>query len=138
VSECEPEWSDRASVLILDTAVGGRDFDAKLALFIRQAAEKKLKTNLDTPRVNARLRKEAKRVKEVLSANTEMHLSIENLTPSDDFFLTITRSEFETLCAELFERSYAPVAQALASANISAVCTRAHTHTHTQQRERER
>jgi len=92
-------------------------------LHIRQAAEKKLGTSLDTPRVNARLRKEAKRVKEVLSANSEMHLSIENLTPSDDFFHTITRSEFETLCADLLERSYAPVEQALRQANISVVCT---------------
>ena len=42
-----------------------------------------------------KLHKESEKIKEVLSANKEMNVYLENLLDGDDFHTVITRSEFE-------------------------------------------
>ena len=42
-----------------------------------------------------KLHKESEKIKEVLSANKEMSIYIENLHDGNDFHTTLTRSEFE-------------------------------------------
>ena len=59
-----------------DTNLGGRDFDVRLQKHFLKQAEAKLKTEIGTPRVIARLRKEAQKVKEVLSANQDTQVVV--------------------------------------------------------------
>lgn len=116
------------SLLHVDTAavawdleLGGRDFDHRLANYILDKAETQLKTKLrGNPRVFARLVKEAKRTKEILSANKESQVFIESITSEADFSTTVSRADFENLCSDLFERALEPIHRALKIADISA------------------
>ena len=65
----------------------------------------------DNPRAVAKLRKQAQKVKHVLSANTEMSLSIEDLLPGVDFRAQVTREEFERAAesAGVVSRAVAPL-----------------------------
>jgi hypoxia up-regulated 1 len=66
----------------------------------------------------AKLLKEAKRVKKVLSANTDHISQVEGLIDDIDFKLKVTREEFESMCGDLFDRVRGPVDQALASSEM--------------------
>jgi hypoxia up-regulated 1 len=61
----------------------------------------------------ARLRKEAQKIKKILSANEATPVNIEALTNDIDFRSSITRDEFEKLCGEEIGRATAPVEQLL-------------------------
>jgi hypoxia up-regulated 1 len=81
--------------------VGGANFDVALAnLFV--AHVRKTQPSYDplegTHRGWARLLKEAEKVKEVLSANTEYWARVEGLTSDYDFVMKITRDMFEEVC----------------------------------------
>jgi hypoxia up-regulated 1 len=77
----------------------------------------------DSPRAMAKILKEANRVKEVLSANTETFAQIEGVFPDVDFKRTkVTRTELEEMCAHLFERAEEPMVDALKAAEITMVC----------------
>ena len=73
----------------------------------------------------AKLLKEAGRVKQVLSANTEHHAQVEGLLDDVDFKAKVTRAELEEMCADVFERIGAVVAEALRSSEVTMVCTTA-------------
>lgn len=80
----------------------------------------KTKTDVFTnPRAMAKLFKEAGRVKNVLSANTEHYAQIEGLLDEQDFRLLVTREKFEELCKDLFERITAPIDRALSLSGLS-------------------
>lgn len=81
---------------------------------------------LDHPRAVAKLRKQAKRVKQVLSANSEAPLSVEELHNGVDFRSRITREDFEAIAGDFFARAAAPLRTLLqrnpeAARNLSAV-----------------
>ena len=65
----------------------------------------------DNTRAVAKLRKQAQKVKHVLSANTEMSFSIEDLLPGVDFRALVTREEFERAAesAGVVSRAVAPL-----------------------------
>lgn len=65
-----------------------------------------------------RLLKEANRVKTILSANTETISSVETLFEEQDFKRKVTRTEFETLCKDLFDRVPGPIQSVLSAANL--------------------
>lgn len=80
----------------------------------------KTKTDVFTnPRAMAKLFKEAGRLKNVLSANTEHYAQIEGLLDEQDFRLLVTREQFEELCKDLFDRVTAPIDRALSSSGLS-------------------
>eukprot|EP00891_Asterochloris_glomerata_P004630 jgi/Astpho2/4630/Aster-00203 len=54
----------------------------------------------DSPRALAKLKKQVKRTKEILSANTEAPLSVEELLGGHDFRSSISRTEFERLAGK--------------------------------------
>ncbi|OLL23735.1 Heat shock protein 70 lhs1 [Neolecta irregularis DAH-3] len=72
----------------------------------------------DSPKALSKLRKEALRVKQILSANQEVAASVESLHEDIDFRAKVTRSEFEITFAELTTRVVAPIDDALKVAGI--------------------
>lgn len=65
-----------------------------------------------------RLRKEAERAKTILSANTDVRVSIESLYDDIDFRTVITRTEFEDSIQDLLVRIQKPFETALAKAGL--------------------
>ena len=110
-----------------DSSLGGFNFDVKLAELMARRfnevwgkkASGKGKDLRDFVRPMTRLRSEAVKVKEVLSANTEYPVKAEQLHDETDLVTKITRSDFEAECADLFARITAPIDKALAEANIT-------------------
>ncbi|XP_054723805.1 hypoxia up-regulated protein 1-like [Uloborus diversus] len=104
-----------------DHTLGGLEMQLRLRDYFAMSFNNAKKTSSDVFKNNrsmAKLLKEAGRVKKVLSANTEHMAQVESLLDDKDFKLPITRSEFEELCSDLFERVTKPVETALASANL--------------------
>lgn len=120
-----------------DSSLGGFTFDIALAELLadrfNEAWAKKLakKAGTDVAAVMAsndvrknvramtRLRLEAVKVKEVLSANAEYPVKIEQLHADADLITKVTRAEFEEHIAGLLTRATLPVETALKMANIS-------------------
>ena len=63
--------------------------------------------------------KEAERVKNILSANTDTMAQIENLMDDIDFKIKVTREEFENLCTDLFERIDKTINDAVKASELS-------------------
>ena len=90
--------------------------------FSFQEQHKKLKKDItENPRAMAKMLKEARRVRQVLSANTDHRAQIENVFMEKDFKLKITRVEFEEMCKDLFERVANPVKMALDASAVPLV-----------------
>lgn len=90
-----------------DRTLGGLEMQMRLRDFLAKQFNdmKKTKTDvLTNPRAMMKLFKEAGRVKNILSANTETFAQIEGLLEEHDFKCKVTREQFEELCADLFER----------------------------------
>lgn len=109
-------WNDR---------LGGRDFDYRLVELIlararAQLGEEIFNDEVMYQRIVARLRQEAKKVKEVLSANQQSRVNIESLTPDHDFSTTITRAEFEEACDDLFSQLLDPITEVLETGNLTS------------------
>ncbi|KAH8261766.1 hypothetical protein KR038_007968 [Drosophila bunnanda] len=105
-----------------DRTLGGLEIQLRLRDYL--AAEfnalKKTKTDVtSSPRALAKLFKEAGRLKNVLSANTDHYAQIENLLEDIDFKLAVSREKLEEICADLWPRTTKPLEQALASSHLS-------------------
>lgn len=104
-----------------DRSLGGLEMQIRLRDYLAREfnAMKKTKTDVFTnPRAMAKLFKEAKKLKEVLSANKEHKAQIEGLIEEIDFKLRVSRETFESLCSDLFERVTAPLERALKHAQF--------------------
>ena len=66
----------------------------------------------------AKLLKEAKRVKNVLSANAEHYAHIESLIDDKDMKILVTRTEMERICFSLFDRIPDVLNEAIEAAKI--------------------
>lgn len=105
-----------------DRTLGGLEMQIRLRDFLGQEFNKMGKTKTDvftSPRAMAKLFKEAGRLKNVLSANTEHYAQIEGLLDEQDFRLLVTRDQFESLCKDLFDRLTAPIERALSVSGLS-------------------
>lgn len=110
-----------------DDNLGGFNFDLKLTELLasrfNEAWNKKPsgkgKDVRDFLRPMTRLRLEANKVKEVLSANNEYPIRAEQLHADVDLVTKVTRADFEEACADLIDRLTVPIQRALAKANIS-------------------
>jgi len=110
-----------------DASLGGFNFDVKLAELLaarfnevwQKKPSGKDKDLRNFVRPMTRLRIEANKVKEVLSANAEYPVRAEQLHADVDLITKITRADFENACADLFSRISDPIDKALAMANIS-------------------
>jgi hypoxia up-regulated 1 len=107
-----------------DRTLGGLEMEMRLRDHLAKIFTSKHKTTgkiTDSPRAMAKLLKEAKRVKTVLSANTEIFAQVEGLFEDVDFSTKVTRNEFEDLCEDLFDRIDDPINQALKVSDITMV-----------------
>uniref|UniRef100_A0A4W5RQJ6 Hypoxia up-regulated protein 1 n=1 Tax=Hucho hucho TaxID=62062 RepID=A0A4W5RQJ6_9TELE len=104
-----------------DRSLGGFEMELRLRDHLAKLFNEQKKTKKDVRenhRAMSKLLKEAQRLKTVLSANAEFMAQVEGLLDDMDFKAKVTRVEFETLCADLFERVPGPVEEALSSAEM--------------------
>ncbi|XP_037543545.1 hypoxia up-regulated protein 1 [Nematolebias whitei] len=104
-----------------DRGLGGFEMDLRLRDHLAGLFNKQKKSEKDVrenPRAMAKLLKEAQRLKTVLSANIDFMAQVEGLMDDIDFKAKVTRTEFEDLCADLFERVPHPVHEALTAAEM--------------------
>lgn len=105
-----------------DRTLGGLEMQVRLRDYLGKEFNKMGKTKTDVfsnPRAMAKLFKEAGRLKNVLSANTEHYAQIEGLLDEQDFRLLVSREQFEELCKDLYARVTAPLDRALAASGLS-------------------
>ncbi|KAJ0061481.1 hypothetical protein NL108_001993 [Boleophthalmus pectinirostris] len=105
-----------------DRGLGGFEMDLRLRDHLAKLFNEQKKSKKDVRenhRAMAKLLKEAQRLKTVLSANVDFMAQVEGLMDDIDFKAKVTRSDFEQLCADLFERVPQPVNDALTSAEMT-------------------
>jgi len=106
-----------------DRSLGGHSFDVKLqhhlANKFKETSQGKNIDIFSNQRAMSKLLKEAVKVKEILSANTECFASIENLTDDIDFRTKVTRAELEEMAADLFPRINVPIEKILNESKLS-------------------
>nr|CAG8458621.1 14126_t:CDS:10 [Entrophospora candida] len=91
-----------------DRTLGGQEFDLRLKKYFATKFDNlhsnKLKESIfKSDRAMTKLFKEANRVKQILSANTETMASIENLHEEKDFRIAISRNELESITNDLIK-----------------------------------
>ncbi|KAF9585248.1 Hypoxia up-regulated protein 1 [Lunasporangiospora selenospora] len=106
-----------------DRTLGGVEIDLRLQKHLAEKFQALKGSKLSTPvaqneRAMAKLLKEANRVKQILSANTETMASIENLMEEHDFRVLVTRAELEDMSKDLLARVGGPIDAALSDANM--------------------
>ncbi|KAL9670707.1 hypothetical protein QQ045_008265 [Rhodiola kirilowii] len=96
--------------------LGGQHMEGRLVEYFADEFNKQLGNEVDvrkSSKAMAKLKKQVKRTKEILSANTFAPLSVESLYDDRDFRSTITREKFEELCKDLWEKSLVPIKEVL-------------------------
>ncbi|XP_050384493.1 heat shock 70 kDa protein 17 [Argentina anserina] len=96
--------------------LGGQNLELRLVEHFADEFNKQVGNGVDvrkSPKAMAKLKKQVKRTKEILSANTMAPISVESLYDDRDFRSTITREKFEELCEDLWEKSLVPVREVL-------------------------
>ncbi|XP_017294436.1 hypoxia up-regulated protein 1, partial [Kryptolebias marmoratus] len=104
-----------------DRELGGFEMDLRLRDHLAKLFNEQKKSQKDVRenhRAMAKLLKEAQRLKTVLSANMDFMAQVEGLMDDIDFKAKVSRTEFEELCADLFERVPHPVQEALTAAEM--------------------
>jgi len=99
-----------------DPQLGGQTMESRLVEHFADEFNKQLGSGFDvrkSPKAMAKLKKQVKRTKEILSANTMAPISVESLYDDRDFRSTITREKFEQLCEDLWEKSLIPIREVL-------------------------
>ncbi|XP_076906177.1 heat shock 70 kDa protein 17-like [Bidens hawaiensis] len=96
--------------------LGGQHMELRLVEHFADEFNKQVGNGIDVrkfPKAMAKLKKQVKRTKEILSAYTAAPISVESLLDDRDFRSTITRQKFEEMCEDLWERSIIPVKELL-------------------------
>ncbi|KAL7248925.1 hypothetical protein ACSBR1_011158 [Camellia fascicularis] len=104
-----------------DPQLGGQDMELRLVEYFTDEFNKQLGNGVDvrtSPKAMAKLKKQVKRTKEILSANTMAPISVESLYDDRDFRSTITREKFEELCNDLWEKSLFPLKEVLKNSGL--------------------
>ncbi|OAD60624.1 Hypoxia up-regulated protein 1 [Eufriesea mexicana] len=105
-----------------DRTLGGLEVQIRLQHYLAKefdALNKTTSSVFSNPRAMTKLFKEAGRVKNVLSANTDHFAQIEGLIDEHDFRLQVTREKLEQLCTDLFERVANPIKNALKTSGLT-------------------
>jgi heat shock protein 1/8 len=104
-----------------DTHLRGEDFDNRLVdYFVAEFAQIHQKKNLSTnPQTLHRLRTACEHAKRLLSGETEAHIEINALFEGLDFHSVITRTRFEDLNADYFQKCMELVEKVLKDANVT-------------------
>ncbi|PIA37772.1 hypothetical protein AQUCO_03000358v1 [Aquilegia coerulea] len=101
--------------------LGGQNMEMRLVEYFADEFNNQVGNGVDVrkfPKAMAKLKKQVKRTKEILSANTMAPISVESLYDDRDFRSTITREKFEELCGDLWEQSLIPVKEVLSHSGL--------------------
>tara|TARA_A100001015_G_C15043860_1_gene741909 strand:+ start:4861 stop:6825 length:1965 start_codon:yes stop_codon:yes gene_type:complete len=103
-----------------DTHLGGEDFDSRLVKHFLQEFKRKHKMDVSSSaRAMRRLRTACERAKRTLSSSTNANLEIDSLFEGVDFYTSISRAKFESLCDDLFRSCLKPVERVLLDSKLS-------------------
>lgn len=97
-----------------DTHLGGEDFDNRMVNHFITEFKRKHKKDLSTnKRALRRLRTACEKAKRTLSSSTTASLEIDSIFEGIDFYTSLTRAKFESLCEDLFRGCLNPVEKVL-------------------------
>ncbi|CAJ2668459.1 heat shock protein 70 kDa [Trifolium pratense] len=102
--------------------LGGQHMEMRLVEYFANEFNAQVGGGIDVrkfPKAMAKLKKQVKRTKEILSANTAAPISVESLHGDLDFRSTITREKFEELCEDIWEKSLLPLKELLEHSGLS-------------------
>ena len=103
-----------------DTHLGGEDFDNILMKYFIDEFKRKNKVDLsENKRSLRRLKTACERAKRTLSSSATASVELESLYEGIDFFTSISKARFESLCMNLFQKCINPVTRVLQDAGIS-------------------
>ena len=103
-----------------DTHLGGEDFDRRLMEYFLLEFKKKHKVDIsENKRAVRRLQTACENAKKALSSASMANLEIDSLYDGIDFSSTISRAKFESLCVDLFKKTFDPVERVLMDAKVS-------------------
>ncbi|XP_038696853.1 heat shock 70 kDa protein 17-like [Tripterygium wilfordii] len=105
-----------------DPDLGGQNMESRLVEYFADEFNKQVRNGVDvrnSPKAMAKLKKQVKRTKEILSANTMAPISVESFYDDRDFRSSITREKFEKLCNDLWDRALAPMKEVLRHSNLT-------------------
>ena len=103
-----------------DTHLGGEDFDNVLMKYFIDEFKRKNKIDIsDNKRSLRRLKTACERAKRNLSSSSSASIELESLYDGVDFFSSITRARFESLCMNFFQKCMEPVSKVLQDAGVS-------------------
>ena len=103
-----------------DTHLGGEDFDNILMKYFIDEFKRKHNVDLsDNKRSLRRLKTACERAKRTLSSSAMASVELESLYEGIDFFTSISKARFESLCMNLFQKCINPVTRVLQDAGIS-------------------
>jgi len=103
-----------------DTHLGGEDFDNLLVHHFKN--EFKRKNNIDmseNKKSMRRLKTASERAKRTLSSGSTATIELDSLYDGIDFFTSITRAKFESICMNLFQKCIDPVQRVLTDSKMS-------------------
>ncbi len=102
-----------------DTHLGGEDFDSRLVQhFIAEFKRKHKKDISKNNRSLRRLRTACERAKRTLSTSNNASIEIDSLFEGVDFYTSLTRAKFESLCDDLFRGCLNPVEKVIRDSKI--------------------
>jgi len=105
-----------------DTHLGGEDFDNIMMKYFCDEFKRKHKTDTDiseNKRAMRRLKIACERAKRTLSSSSTASLELESIHEGQDYFTSISRARFESLCMNLFQKCITPVTKVLQDAGVS-------------------
>ena len=103
-----------------DTHLGGEDFDNILVKHFVEEFKRKHKHDITTnKRASRRLRTACEKAKRTLSSSNTATIEIDSLYEGIDFFSSISKARFESLCMSLFQKCIDPVQRVLKDSGIS-------------------
>ena len=103
-----------------DTHLGGEDFDNILLKYFTDEFKRKYRNDLtNNKRASRRLRTACEKAKRTLSSSSTASIEIDSLFDGIDFFSSISRAKFESLCMSLFQKCIDQVTQVLKDSGVS-------------------
>ncbi|OIW14422.1 hypothetical protein TanjilG_20868 [Lupinus angustifolius] len=120
----KPVWVNQFQVKDVrwNSELGGQSMEMRLVEYFANEFNAQVGNGIDVrkfPKSMAKLKKQVKRTKEILSANTAAPISVESLHGEIDFRSTITREKFEELCGDIWEKSLLPVKEVIENSGLS-------------------
>jgi len=103
-----------------DTHLGGEDFDQRLIEHFGKIFKEKTGNDIKKDKkAMQKLRKECEKAKRALSQTVQVQVRVEGLMGGEDLEETLTRSTFEKLNADLFQKTLKPVQDVLSDSKMA-------------------